>query len=56
MMFDEEELRVLVFGAEVIRRRGDQGLADAAERVLAKVDAVLPTRLRSKLALAESDA
>lgn len=51
MMFDEDELQALAFGAEVARTWGDQAMGAAAERILDKIDAVLPARLRPKLAL-----
>ena len=49
MMFSEEELQALLFGADVAKTWGDPELARAAERILAKVDAVLPERLRHSL-------
>ncbi len=49
MMFDEEELQALLFGADVAKSYGDPAMAAAADRILAKVDAVLPERLRPKL-------
>ena len=49
LMFDEDELQALVFGADVARSWGDTAMADAADRILAKVDAVLPQKLRPKL-------
>ncbi|HEY5566324.1 MAG TPA: YafY family protein [Gammaproteobacteria bacterium] len=51
MMFDDDELQALAFGAEVAKTWGDRALSDAAERVLSKVHAALPPRLRPKLAL-----
>jgi predicted DNA-binding transcriptional regulator YafY len=50
MMFDEDELQALMFGADVARSYGDPAMAAAADRILAKVDAVLPERLRPRLA------
>lgn len=50
MMFDQEELQALMFGADVAKSYGDPALAAAADRILAKVDAVLPERLRPRLA------
>ena len=50
LMFDETELEALVFGVDVAKSWGDPELAAAADRILAKVDAVLPERLRPKLA------
>ena len=49
MMFDTEELQVLAFGAEVALTHGDPGMKQAADRLLAKVDAALPARLRPEL-------
>jgi predicted DNA-binding transcriptional regulator YafY len=49
LMFDEEELQALVFGADVARTWGDADMARAADSILAKVDAVLPERLRPAL-------
>lgn len=51
MMFDEEELQVLAFSTELVQRWGDTAMANAAERIVNKVDAVIPQRLRSKLSL-----
>ncbi len=49
LMFDDQELEALVLGAGMVRAWADAELAKAAERVLAKVDAVLPNRLRGNL-------
>jgi predicted DNA-binding transcriptional regulator YafY len=49
LMFDDDELQALVFGAGVAKSWGDPAMAEAAERILAKVEAVLPERLRPKL-------
>ncbi len=49
LMFNEEELQALVFGADVARSWGDSEMAKAADSILAKVDAVLPERLRPAL-------
>jgi predicted DNA-binding transcriptional regulator YafY len=49
LMFDEQELQSLVFGAEVAKSWGDVRMAEAADRILAKIDAVLPDRLRPQL-------
>jgi predicted DNA-binding transcriptional regulator YafY len=46
---DEQELQALVFGADVAKSWGDTRMAQAADRILAKVDAVLPERLRPQL-------
>ena len=49
LMFDEDELQALLFGADVAKSWGDPGMAQAADRILAKVEAVLPEKLRPKL-------
>jgi len=49
MMFDQDELQALVFGAGVAKRWGDSDMAAAADRILNKVDAVLPERMRAEL-------
>ncbi len=49
MMFDQDELQALIFGAQVAQRWGDKEMAAAADRILNKVDAVLPERLRPEL-------
>lgn len=49
LMFDETELQALLFGADVAKAWGDGEMAAAADRILAKVDAVLPERLRPSL-------
>jgi predicted DNA-binding transcriptional regulator YafY len=49
LMFNEEELQALVFGADVARSWGDAEMAKAADSILAKVDAVLPEKLRPAL-------
>jgi len=48
LMFDSEELEALALGASMVRAWADAELARAAGRVLAKVDAVLPERLRGR--------
>lgn len=48
LMFDEDELAALALGAGMVRAWADPELARAAGRVLAKVDAVLPDRLRGR--------
>jgi predicted DNA-binding transcriptional regulator YafY len=46
LMFTEEEIEALVFGARVVQGYADPALARAADSVLAKVQMVLPDRLR----------
>lgn len=47
VMFDAEEVRSLVAGARWVQAWGDASLSAAAERVLAKVEAMLPAPRRS---------
>jgi predicted DNA-binding transcriptional regulator YafY len=49
LMFDAQELEVLVLGARMVADRGDPHLAAAAQDVLAKVSAVLPVRLSDEM-------
>jgi predicted DNA-binding transcriptional regulator YafY len=49
MMFDQDEIQALIFGAQVATRWGDHDMAAAAERILDKIDAVLPDSLRPLL-------
>ena len=49
LMFNEEELQALLFGADVAKSWGDAEMAKAADSILAKIDAVLPERLRPVL-------
>lgn len=46
LMFGEEEIEALVLGARIVEGWADPALAHAATRVLAKIEAVLPERLR----------
>ena len=41
MMFDSDEIQALIFGAQVAKRWGDRDLAEAAERILDKIDSEL---------------
>jgi predicted DNA-binding transcriptional regulator YafY len=50
LMFDEDEIEALVLGARVVKSWADPELARAADGVLAKVEAVLPERLKERLA------
>lgn len=47
MTLTPEELRALHLGAEVVRQTGDVELATAAERLLSKIAAVLPSDRRA---------
>ena len=49
LMFSPEELQALVLGARLVQSCADDALHAAAENVLAKVDAVIPPRLRATL-------
>jgi predicted DNA-binding transcriptional regulator YafY len=49
LMFDAQELEVLVLGARMVADRGDPVFAKSAEDVLAKVSAVLPVRLSEEM-------
>jgi predicted DNA-binding transcriptional regulator YafY len=45
LMFSEDEIEALVFGARMVRAWGDQSFTQAADAALAKIRAVLPARL-----------
>jgi predicted DNA-binding transcriptional regulator YafY len=49
LMFTEDEIEALVLGARIVESRADPALARAARDVLAKVEAVLPARLRDRV-------
>ena len=49
LMFSEAEIEAMVLGARVVTSWGDAGLAKAAADALARVEAVLPDRLRARL-------
>jgi predicted DNA-binding transcriptional regulator YafY len=46
LMFTLDEIEAIVVGTRLIRRTGDAGLQQAAERVLSKVTVILPEALR----------
>lgn len=50
LMFTQDEIEALVLGARVVKGWGDPALARAAEDVLAKVEAVLPPKLKDRVA------
>lgn len=50
IMFDEDEIEALVLGVRIVESWADPTLADAAGKVIAKVEAVLPERLRRHMA------
>ncbi len=49
LMFSEAELKVLMLGARVVTSWGDAAMAKSAKEMLARVEAALPERLRTKL-------
>jgi len=50
LMFDEAEIEALVLGARIVESWTDAKLAEAAANVIAKVEAVIPERLRQHMA------
>jgi predicted DNA-binding transcriptional regulator YafY len=50
LMFTEQEIEALVLGARIVESWADSKLADAASNVIAKVEAVIPERLRTYMA------
>jgi predicted DNA-binding transcriptional regulator YafY len=50
LMFSEQEIEALVLGARIVESWADSELAAAATDVIAKVEAVIPDRLRSYMA------
>jgi predicted DNA-binding transcriptional regulator YafY len=49
LMFSESEIEAMVLGARVVSSYGDPALARAAGDALARVESVLPDRLRERL-------
>ena len=50
LMFSEQEIEALVLGARIVESWADAELAAAATDVIAKVEAVIPDRLRAYMA------
>ena len=50
LMFNEQEIEALVLGARIVESWADAQLAAAATNVIAKVEAVIPDRLRGYMA------
>ncbi len=50
LMFDEQEIEALVLGARIVESWADHELAHAAGDLIAKVEAVIPERLRGHMA------
>lgn len=46
LMFTEDEIEALIFGARMVRAWGDAAFTGAADAAVAKIAAVLPARLR----------
>src|SRR5688572_19542239 len=46
LMFNEPEIEALVLGARIVESWADAELAEAASNVIAKIEAVIPDRLR----------
>lgn len=49
LMFTEEEIEALVLGTRVVGSWADDSLAKAAESALARIEAALPDRLKTRL-------
>ena len=49
LMFKEQEIEALVLGARIVQSWADPELAAAATDVIAKVEAVIPERLRDDM-------
>jgi predicted DNA-binding transcriptional regulator YafY len=49
-MFDKQEIEALVLGVRIVETWADAELAEAAGNVIAKVEAVIPERLRRHIA------
>ena len=50
IMFNEQEIEALVLGVRIVESWADPELAEAAGNVIAKVEAVIPERLRRHMA------
>ena len=50
LMFDEQEIEALVLGVRIVESWADPKLAEAAANVIAKVEAIIPERLRRHMA------
>ncbi len=48
LMFDEEEIAALVLGARMVQAFGDERLARRAQSLVAKIEQVVPERLRKR--------
>ena len=52
LMFTDDELTALVLGMRIVKSRADSELAEAAQDVLVKVEAMVPERLKSRISSA----
>ncbi len=50
LMFDEQEIEALMLGARIVQSWADPQLAEAATNAIAKVETVVPPRLRKVMA------
>jgi predicted DNA-binding transcriptional regulator YafY len=50
LMFKEQEIEALVLGARIVQSLPDATLADAATDAIAKIETVIPERLRGYMA------
>lgn len=50
LMFDEQEIEALVLGVRIVESWADPKLAEAAANVIAKVETIIPERLRRHMA------
>jgi predicted DNA-binding transcriptional regulator YafY len=50
LMFKEDEIEALVLGARMVKSWSDPALTRAAESALAKIESVIPERLRPRIA------
>jgi predicted DNA-binding transcriptional regulator YafY len=50
LMFDKQEIEALVLGVRIVETWADAELAESASNVIAKVEAVIPERLRRHIA------
>lgn len=49
LMFNQEEIAALSFGARIVQSWADPGLAKSAEQALKKIEAVLPDALKHRI-------
>ncbi|WP_073605282.1 helix-turn-helix transcriptional regulator [Vibrio aerogenes] len=49
LMFSQDELEVLLLGAEWVMQRADENMSEAAQNAIAKISSVLPDKLKYQL-------